>query len=158
MVLVGAVPCRDAVEFERKVHIKFAHTRILGDGGTEYFKANADEVLDWMRSETPRFEIESARKDAWAEYIESRPFKIKSRLELSFFFLWAVSPIAAIIIYPSNPWVILIAPVTLGLLAIVANPVIRELSYIKRLIKDLELVRSELETKYHLPPGGVRHS
>ena len=71
--VVGAVTTRDMVALERKAHQAFLRVRFIGDGGTEYFAANPDDVLAWLRAETPRFEIESARDSAWHEYVEIPP-------------------------------------------------------------------------------------
>src|ERR1700722_1081899 len=74
MVLVGAVSCRNMIELEKRAHLQFQHVRFPSGGGTEYFMADPDGLLKWLREETPRFDLESARKDAWAECVESRPF------------------------------------------------------------------------------------
>ena len=67
MKLVGAVTTRDAVTLEKKAHRAFSGARFFGDGGTEYFAVNPDDVLAWLRAEAPRVEIDSSRNAAWYE-------------------------------------------------------------------------------------------
>jgi hypothetical protein len=163
MVLVGAVTCRDAVELEKRAHRHFHQSRFRSDGGTEYFTARPNDVLDWLRTETPRFDLESARKDAWAEYIGTKPFKIQGRLILLFTIPGVLSPLAGLaglLIKPFPVWSIfvgiVVGPVIYCALALMLAPTIRRLGYMQRLNADLELAQRELEAKYHLPTGGVR--
>jgi hypothetical protein len=160
MVLVGAVSCRDTVELEKRVHQHFHQSRFRSDGGTEYFTARPDDVLNWLRTETPLFDLESARKDAWAEYTNSKPFIIQTRLRLLFTLPGVLSSFAGFLIQPVQVWSIVIGmfvgPVLYLALALLVAPIIQQLGYIKRLHADLQLVKRELETKYHLPTGGVR--
>jgi hypothetical protein len=158
MVLVGAVPSRDMVELEKRTHQHFHHARFQSDGGTEYFTASADDVLSWLRTETPRFDLESTRKDAWAEYIESKSFKIQGRLTMLFIIPGILSPFAGLFIQPFHFWTILAGPMAYAALAVPVGRQIQRLSYMQRLQADLQSVQRELEVKYHLPVGGVRHA
>ena len=160
MVLVGAVSCRDTVELEKRVHQNFHQSRFRSDGGTEYFTARPDDVLNWLRTETPLFDLESARKDAWAEYIESKPFKIRERLILLLIIPGFLSLFAGVLIRPVQAWSIVmgmfVGPILYIALAGLVAVTIQRLGYMKRLDADLQLLKRELEIKYHLPTGGVR--
>jgi hypothetical protein len=156
MVLVGAVPCRDMVELEQRAHQHFHHSRFRSDGGTEYFTARPLDVLDWLRTETPRFNLASARADAWAEYTKSKPFIIQGRLTLLLATVLVLSPLAGLLIRPFHFWSILVGPVVCFLLARTIGPKIQSLRYLQKLHADLQKVQRELEAKYHLPIGGVK--
>jgi hypothetical protein len=167
MKLVGAVTTRDAVVLEQKAHRAFGSARFVGDGGTEYFTVNPDDVLAWLRAEAPRFEIDSARNDAWSEYVESRPWKAQSRITMfglsgffiTFFFggFWEIAnhniPMAI-----ATPF---IAGGTFGCLSYLLRQV-----FLPNIEQELKSVRTTLEEKYHLPPGllvsgptvGYKHS
>ena len=156
MTLVGSVPCRDTVELEKRAHQHFHHARFRSDGGTEYFTALADDVLSWLRTETPRFDLESARKDAWVEYTKSRPFIIQSRLSMLIIIPGILSPLAGFLIQPLHFWSILIGPVVFVALMLMVLPTIQRLSYMRKLREDLQLVQRELESKYHIPIGSIK--
>jgi hypothetical protein len=156
MKLFGAVTTRDAVALERRVHQAFSGARFIGGGGTEYFTVNPDDVLSWLRAEAPRFEIDTARNDAWREYVESRPWKAKSRVEMfgfsGFIVSWCLGSFWAI---GQHNWPMVIAMpfITGGIFAFAAY-MLKE-AFLPDNIKALETVRTALEEKYHLPPGSL---
>jgi hypothetical protein len=154
MKLVGAVTTRDAVALEQKAHRAFSSARFIGGGGTEYFTANPDEVLAWLRAEAPRVEIDSARNAAWYEYVESRPWKAQSRIKMfgfgGFLISWWLGSFWAL---AKHDYLIVIA------MPFIAGGIFAGLSYALRQIflpnieTELKSVRAALEEKYHLPPG-----
>jgi hypothetical protein len=156
MVLVGAVSCRNMIELEKRAHLQFQHVRFPSGGGTEYFTADPDGLLKWLREETPRFDLESARKDAWAECVESRPFKRQGRITLLCIVLFFVSPIAGLLFQPFHPWTLLAGPVIYIALFVSVGRSLQQLGYMRQLQAELQAVQRELETKYYLPVGGVR--
>jgi T5orf172 domain len=158
MLLIGAVPCRDMVELEKRTHQHFHLARFRSGGGTEYFTASADDVLNWLRTETPRFDLESARKDAWAEYTESKPFKTQGSFTLLAVTIFSLSPALGFFIQPFHFWTLLVGPFLCFAILKLAGSRIRRLSYMKKLEAELQSVQRNLELKYHLPVGGVRYS
>jgi hypothetical protein len=157
MALVGAVACRDMIELERRAHAHFSHARFLSGGGTEYFTASSDDVLKWLRDVTPRYDLRSSRKDAWAEYVETKPFKIQARLSLLVLIPGLLSPLAGVFFQPFQFWSIFAGPVAYVGILFLVRPSIKRLSYMQNLHEELELVQRELEFKYHLPLGAVRN-
>jgi hypothetical protein len=150
--VVGAVTTRDMIALERKAHQAFSRARFIGDGGTEYFATNPDEVLTWLRAETPRFEIQSARDNAWHEYVESPPWKAKSGVWLTgfstFMVLWWGGSFW--LMAEHLLWMVLIMPFIAGAVAVSLWFFLKHvlLHDIESKLKD---VRSNLEEKYNLP-------
>jgi hypothetical protein len=151
--LIGAVTTRDMVALERKAHQAFSRVRFIGDGGTEYFAANPDEVLAWLRTETPGFEIESARNSAWHEYVESPPWKAKSGVWLTGFIIFIVSWLGGSFWLLSKhlPWMLLLMPLVSGAVAVGVWCCLKRV-LLNNVEEDLKATRSTLEEKYNLPP------
>jgi hypothetical protein len=152
--VVGAVTTRDMVALERKAHQALLHVRFIRDGGTAYFAADPNEVLTWLRGETPRFEIASARDSAWHEYVESPPWKKKSVVHLTgfitFMVLWAGGSV-----WLSGEhllWMLLVMPFIAGALAFGVWYCLKHL-LLDNLEAKLNAIRSGLEGKYNLPAG-----
>ena len=154
MKLVGAVTTRDAVTLEMKAHRAFSGARFFGDGGTEYFAVNPNDVLTWLRAEAPRVEINSSRNAAWYEYVESRPWKAQSGLTMfgfaGFLISWLLGSLWETV---NNNWPMVVA------MPFLAGGIFGCISYSLRKVflpnieKELSSVRTALEEKYHLPPG-----
>jgi hypothetical protein len=165
--VVGAVTTRDMVALERKAHQAFLRVRFIGDGGTEYFAANPDEVLAWLRAETPRFEIESARNSAWHEYVESPPWKAKSRVWLTGFITFMVLWWGGSFWLLSHHflWMLLVMPIIAGVIAVGVWFCLKHV-LLYNVEPQLKAIRSTLEEKYNLPPdillsgptAGYKHS
>lgn len=165
--IVGAVTTRDMVALERKAHQAFLRLRFIGGGGTEYFTANPDEVLAWLRAETPRFEIESARDNAWQEYVESPPWKAKSSVGLTgfsiFMVLWWGGSFW--LLAEHLPWMLLVMPLIAGAVAIGVWCCLKRV-FLCDVESKLKTIRSTLEEKYNLPvdlllsgpTAGYKHS
>jgi hypothetical protein len=159
--VVGAVTTREMVALERKAHQAFLRVRFVGDGGTEYFAVNLDEVLAWLRTETPRFEIESARNSAWYEYVESPPWRANSRVFATGFITFMVLWMSVIFWLPSQHLIsttlvmIIINAVVMPIIAgVVAYGVWFCLKHVLlyNVEAELKAIRSTLEEKYNLPP------
>ncbi|MBV8104520.1 MAG: GIY-YIG nuclease family protein [Hyphomicrobiales bacterium] len=151
--VVGAVTTRNMVALERKAHQAFLRVRFIGDGGTEYFVANPDEVLAWLRAETPRFEIESARNSAWREYVESPPWKAKSGVWLTgfttFMVFWGGGSFW--LLGQHVLWMLLVMPVIAGVVGLGVWFCLKSL-FLYNVEAELKAMRSTLEEKYNLPP------
>lgn len=152
MKLVGAVTTRDAIALEQKAHRAFTSARFIGDGGTEYFTANPDEVLAWLRAEAPRFEIDSARNSAWHEYVESPPWKARANASFSgfstFMIVWFVG--SFLILGAGLMWMLLVMPFIAGAIAFwVWHSRMQALP--KNIDSELKSIQRRLEEKYNLP-------
>ena len=150
--IVGAVTTRDTVGLERKVHQAFSRVRFAAGGGTEYFAVNPDEVLAWLRTETPRYEIESARDSAWQEYVESPPWKASSAVALTghviFLILWFGGSFW--LIRKHLPWLLLIMPIIGGVATMGIWRYLKQM-LLHNVDEELRATRCALEEKYHLP-------
>lgn len=155
MKLEGFVTSRDARALERWAHEEFGPRKIVAGGGTEYFAVEAEEVLTWLKSAAPRFEIASARQAAWAEFCASRPYRERARLQLLPLWMGGTALGLTLLFWHSNVWVVVLA-LPLGALAggcMVWLPFGHLHSRLK--VRCAELM-TQLEEKYHLPSGGVR--
>jgi T5orf172 domain len=150
--VVGAITTRDMVGLERKAHQAFLRVRFIGDGGTEYFAANPNEVLAWLRAETPRFEIESARNSAWHEYVGSRPWKTRANVGMTgfstFMIIWFVGSFW--VLGASMAWMMMVMPFIAGAAGIGLWYCLKEM-LLQNVDTELKAVRVKLEEKYHLP-------
>lgn len=151
--VVGAVTTRDMVALERKAHQAFLRVRFIGDGGTEYFAANPDEVLAWLHAETPRFEIESAHDSAWHEYVESAPWKAKSGVWLTgfitFMVLWCGGSFW--LLGKHLLWMLLVMALIAGAVAAGVWCCLKHV-LLSNVEAELKAMRITLEEKYNLPP------
>lgn len=165
--VVGAVTTRDMVALERKAHQAFLRVRFIGDGGTEYFAVNPDEVVAWLRAETPRFEIASARGSAWYEYVESKPWKAKSHVWLTAFIIFMVLWWGGSLWLLEKHlfWMLLVMPLIAGGIAVGVWYCLKHV-LLSNVDTELKAIRSMLEEKYNIPPDlllsgptiGYKHS
>lgn len=150
--VVGAVTTRDMVALECKVHRAFQHARFIGNGATEYFAANPDEVLTWLRAETPRFEIDSARNSAWREYVDSRPWRTRANVGITgfstFMIIWFVGSFW--VLGAGMAWMVLVMPFIAGAASIGLWQCLKGM-FLQNVDSELRAVRVKLEEKYHLP-------
>ena len=150
--VVGAVTTRDMVALERKAHRAFHRVRFIGNGGTEYFAVNPDEVLTWLRAETPRFEVDSARDRAWREYVESRPWKARANVGLAgfstFMIIWFIGSFW--VVGAGMAWMVLLMPFIAGIVAVGGWYYLKQ-TLLKNVETELKAVRVDLEEKHNLP-------
>jgi hypothetical protein len=155
MTLEGFVTSRDPRALERWAHQHFAASKYAGGGGTEYFAANPADILSWLGTTSPRFELDSARQSAWKEYCESMPHKQQSHITNIPMYLGGACFWADLLFWHPNIWV-----VGLGFPAGFAGGCLLIRFFLWSLLKRIDMrlagVRLQLEEMYHLPPGGVR--
>jgi len=155
MILEGFVTSRDPRALERWAHQNFLASRFAAGGGTEYFAVNPAEVLTWLREASPRFELDSAKRDAWSEYCVAKPVNQHRQIMRFPLYCGGAGFLINIMFGPSSTWAdVLWLPIT-GLVSgclfvwVFLRPLLRRLS------ARSAALRSQLEEKYHLPLGSL---
>ena len=82
MTLESFVTAAHPLKLKKAAHAKFRHARFHHGGEPEYLTAPAAEVLAWLRSVAPCYDLNSARQRAWSDYCESQPYKEHVTLSL----------------------------------------------------------------------------